>query len=68
MSGQDKPPPTKFGVVLFPGFQALDVFGPLDVLNNLSRTTPLEFARSRRDAGPRGHEGRESRVHRLRPW
>ncbi len=44
MSGQDKPPPTKFGVVLFPGFQALDVFGPLDVLNNLSRTTPLEFA------------------------
>ncbi|TGJ82827.1 hypothetical protein E0Z10_g5938 [Xylaria hypoxylon] len=43
MSDQDKKPPTKFGVVLFPGFQALDVFGPLDALNNMSRTRPLEF-------------------------
>ncbi|KAI0097985.1 class I glutamine amidotransferase-like protein [Nemania sp. FL0031] len=43
MSGQYKQTPTRYGVVLFPGFQALDVFGPLDVLNNLSRTTPLEF-------------------------
>ncbi|KAH6911497.1 DJ-1/PfpI family protein [Coprinopsis sp. MPI-PUGE-AT-0042] len=38
-----KPPPVlqtplKFGVLLFPGFQALDVFGPLDVLNTLSFT------------------------------
>ncbi|KAI0192779.1 ThiJ/PfpI family protein [Astrocystis sublimbata] len=39
----DMAPPTKFGVVLFPGFQALDVFGPLDALNNLSRRTPLEL-------------------------
>jgi putative intracellular protease/amidase len=38
-----KQPPTKFGVALFPGFQALDVFGPLDALNNMSRSTPLEF-------------------------
>ncbi|KAI1292391.1 class I glutamine amidotransferase-like protein [Xylaria venustula] len=44
MSGQDKQPPTRFGVVLFPGFQALDVFGPLDTLNSLSQTTPLELA------------------------
>ncbi|KAF5338196.1 hypothetical protein D9611_014599 [Ephemerocybe angulata] len=29
-------PPTHFGVVLFPGFQALDAFGPLDVLNVFS--------------------------------
>ncbi|KAJ4416542.1 hypothetical protein N0V82_006664 [Gnomoniopsis sp. IMI 355080] len=28
--------PLSFGVVLFPGFQALDVFGPLDALNILS--------------------------------
>ncbi|KAB8212783.1 class I glutamine amidotransferase-like protein [Aspergillus novoparasiticus] len=28
--------PLCIGVVLFPGFQALDVFGPLDVLNILS--------------------------------
>ncbi|KAI8632784.1 class I glutamine amidotransferase-like protein [Xylariaceae sp. FL1651] len=43
MAAEAKQPPTKFGVVLFPGFQALDVFGPLDTLNNLSRNTPLEF-------------------------
>lgn len=66
MSGQDKQPPTKFGVVLFPGFQALDVFGPLDILNNLSRITPLEFATlaatlepvsTRADDGPAGRIG-----------
>ena len=28
--------PVHYGVVLFPGFQALDVFGPLDVFNSLS--------------------------------
>ncbi|KAH8810554.1 class I glutamine amidotransferase-like protein [Flagelloscypha sp. PMI_526] len=27
---------TKYGVVLYPGFQALDVFGPLDALNVLA--------------------------------
>ncbi|KAI1181124.1 class I glutamine amidotransferase-like protein [Nemania sp. FL0916] len=43
MSTEEKQPPTKFGVVVFPGFQALDVFGPLDALNNMSRTTPLEL-------------------------
>ncbi|KAH6906481.1 DJ-1/PfpI family protein [Coprinopsis sp. MPI-PUGE-AT-0042] len=31
-------PPTKFGVLLFDGFTALDVYGPLDVLNTLSFT------------------------------
>ncbi|OGM47764.1 hypothetical protein ABOM_003278 [Aspergillus bombycis] len=29
-------PPLRFGVVLFPGFQALDAFGPLDCINVLS--------------------------------
>lgn len=28
--------PTRYGIILFPGFQALDVFGPLDALNTLS--------------------------------
>ncbi|KAF9528596.1 class I glutamine amidotransferase-like protein [Crepidotus variabilis] len=28
--------PLNYGVVLFPGFQALDVFGPLDVFNSLA--------------------------------
>ncbi|KAI0434889.1 ThiJ/PfpI family protein [Xylaria sp. FL1042] len=44
MSTPDKQAPTKFGVVLFPGFQALDAFGPLDALNSLSQTTPLELS------------------------
>ncbi|KAI0011863.1 class I glutamine amidotransferase-like protein [Xylariaceae sp. FL0662B] len=37
-------PPTKYAVALFPGFEALDVFGSLDILNLLSKTVPLEFA------------------------
>lgn len=36
--------PLKYGVVLFPGFQALDVFLPLDVLNLLSQTQPLQLS------------------------
>ncbi|RJE23097.1 DJ-1 PfpI family protein, partial [Aspergillus sclerotialis] len=32
------PNPTRIGVVLFPGFQALDAFGPLDAFNVLSWT------------------------------
>ncbi|RYP26333.1 hypothetical protein DL767_008087 [Monosporascus sp. MG133] len=36
--------PKKFAVVLFRGFQALDAFGPLDILNMLSSYhTPLEL-------------------------
>lgn len=38
-----QPPPTKYGVVLFPGFQALDVFGPVDILNFLSKTRSLQL-------------------------
>ncbi|KAJ6024316.1 hypothetical protein N7540_005113 [Penicillium herquei] len=33
--------PLRIGVALFPGFQALDVFGPLDCLNTLSKLHPL---------------------------
>jgi putative intracellular protease/amidase len=36
--------PKKYGVVLFNGFQALDVFGPVDALNFLSKETPLEMS------------------------
>uniref|UniRef100_D8Q030 DJ-1/PfpI domain-containing protein n=2 Tax=Schizophyllum commune (strain H4-8 / FGSC 9210) TaxID=578458 RepID=D8Q030_SCHCM len=36
--------PVNVGVVLFPGFQALDVFGPLDALNILSRSYPLNLS------------------------
>lgn len=36
-------PPKKYAVALFEGFQALDVFGPLDALNFLSKETPLEL-------------------------
>ncbi|CBX93344.1 predicted protein [Plenodomus lingam JN3] len=45
-SAQNRPPvrppfpnitdlPTRYGLVLFPQFQALDVFGPMDVLNTI---------------------------------
>lgn len=36
--------PLKYGVVLFPGFQALDVFGPLDIFNLHSKAEPLELS------------------------
>lgn len=35
--------PLSFGVVLFPAFQALDVFGPLDALNILSRSYKMDL-------------------------
>ena len=37
------PLPTRFGYILFPGFQALDVFGPLDALNVLSSRFPMNL-------------------------
>jgi putative intracellular protease/amidase len=36
--------PIHYGVALFPGFQALDVFGPMDVLNMVSNTKPLQLS------------------------
>jgi putative intracellular protease/amidase len=35
--------PLEIGVILVSGFQALDVFGPLDALNALSRARPLRL-------------------------
>lgn len=37
-------PPLRIGVALFPGFQALDVFGPMDCLNTLSKLENLSLA------------------------
>lgn len=36
--------PVNFGILLFPTFQALDVFGPLDALNILSLSHPINLA------------------------
>ncbi|KAI9149900.1 Isonitrile hydratase 6 [Paramyrothecium foliicola] len=36
--------PVNFGVILFPAFQVLDVFGPLDALNVLSRTNQMNLS------------------------
>ncbi|KAE8150458.1 class I glutamine amidotransferase-like protein [Aspergillus avenaceus] len=36
--------PLRIGIALFPGFQALDAFGPLDCLNVLSWSEPLSLA------------------------
>ncbi|CAA7270117.1 unnamed protein product [Cyclocybe aegerita] len=43
-SSDPLPLPQNYGVVLFPAFQALDVFGPLDILNLLSISQPLNLA------------------------
>ncbi|KIY66806.1 class I glutamine amidotransferase-like protein [Cylindrobasidium torrendii FP15055 ss-10] len=37
-------PLKNFAVVVFPGFQALDVFGPLDALNILSKQFPIRLS------------------------
>ncbi|KAJ5651964.1 hypothetical protein N7507_009390 [Penicillium longicatenatum] len=37
-------PPLRIGVALYPGFQALDVFGPLDCLNTLSKSENFTLA------------------------
>ncbi|CAN8096000.1 unnamed protein product [Discula destructiva] len=37
------PKPVSFGVVVFPGFQALDLFGPLDALNMLSSSHKMNL-------------------------
>ncbi|KAH8689050.1 ThiJ/PfpI family protein [Talaromyces proteolyticus] len=42
MSSEDLP--IHYGVVLFPGFQALDVFGPIDAINTLARYKKIEFS------------------------
>ncbi|RSL95384.1 hypothetical protein CEP52_012083 [Fusarium oligoseptatum] len=39
-------PPTKYAVALFRGFQALDVFGPIDALNYMSRTRSISLSLS----------------------
>jgi putative intracellular protease/amidase len=36
--------PSHYGVLLFPGFQALDAFGPLDILNLLSKQHTLNLS------------------------
>jgi len=35
--------PLHFGVIVFPGFQALDAFGPLDIFNTLALLKPGAF-------------------------
>jgi transcriptional regulator GlxA family with amidase domain len=33
-----------YGIVIYPGFQALDLFGPLDFLNSLSCEVPMKLS------------------------
>ncbi|PCH01098.1 DJ-1 domain, InhA-type [Penicillium occitanis (nom. inval.)] len=37
-------PPVHWSIVLFPGFQALDAFGPLDILNLVARYKKIELS------------------------
>ncbi|KAJ5206081.1 hypothetical protein N7491_003299 [Penicillium cf. griseofulvum] len=41
---QGKPAPLRVGVVLFPGFQSMDVFGPMDCFNILSQSHNVTLA------------------------
>jgi transcriptional regulator GlxA family with amidase domain len=36
--------PTKYGIIVFPGFQALDVFGPLDVMNTVAAQSKINLS------------------------
>ena len=36
--------PLRYGIAIFPGFQALDAFGPLDALNTLALNYPLQLS------------------------
>ncbi|KDQ31674.1 hypothetical protein PLEOSDRAFT_1035376 [Pleurotus ostreatus PC15] len=45
-------PPVNWGVLLFPTFEALDVFGPLEALNLLSLTVPLNLSLISRTLDP----------------
>jgi transcriptional regulator GlxA family with amidase domain len=40
----DTPAPTKYAIALYQGFQALDAFGPLDILNLLSLNAGLNLS------------------------
>ncbi|KAJ7073232.1 class I glutamine amidotransferase-like protein [Mycena belliarum] len=40
----DSPIPVNFGVIAFPGFEALDIFGPLDALNLLAYKYPMNLS------------------------
>ncbi|QDS73983.1 hypothetical protein FKW77_008509 [Venturia effusa] len=37
-------PPKNFGLLIFPGFEALDAFGPMEVLNDLSRSQDISLS------------------------
>ncbi|KAG7094412.1 hypothetical protein E1B28_008011 [Marasmius oreades] len=44
MAGSNDNLPVNFGILLFPAFQALDAFGPLDALNILSMNFPMNLS------------------------
>ncbi|KFX97997.1 hypothetical protein O988_04593 [Pseudogymnoascus sp. VKM F-3808] len=43
-NSKHRPLPSSFGILLFPAFEALDVFGPLDALNLFSAQRQLKLA------------------------
>jgi len=56
------PTPKNIGIVLFPGFQLLDICGPLDALNLLAATLPLNLTilANTLDPVPTGHALQEN--------
>ncbi len=43
MTGEPEQQPLRFNVLLFPGFETLDVFGPVEVIGKLDRFYQIEF-------------------------
>ena len=62
MTMATQPTPTRIGVLLFPGFQLLDICGPLDVLNLLANTQTLSLSilAQTLDPVPTGHALQEN--------
>lgn len=57
--------PTRFGYLLFPGFQALDVFGPVDALNLLSWSHNNTFSFLSRTLDPVSTQVRDTNFNKI---
>ncbi|KAJ3881600.1 class I glutamine amidotransferase-like protein [Lentinula edodes] len=65
-STEPKVLPVNFGLLVFPTFQALDAFGPLDVLNLLSLSFPMNLSIIARTLEPVSTKPRDPSLNPLR--
>ncbi len=65
LATSSKPVPTNYGVVLFPAFQLLDVFGPLDALSLLAITNKVNLYTIAATKSPVSNQPRAASMNRL---